>query len=141
MALTTPLIVDKSAWVRATEPAYASGWNALSAADRLRLCDVTILEVLVSARSASDARELERGLDAFPRVRMDATTFGAARAALRELAARGAHRLPVPDVLIAACAQQHGVGVLHLDRHFDVLAAHMGFVALSLRDLAAAGSG
>ena len=136
MALIAPLIVDKSAWVRAAEPAYAAGWEALSGADRLRLCDVTVLEVLVSARSASDAAELERGLDAFPRVRMDATTFSAARAALRELAVIGAHRLPVPDVLIAACAQQHGLGVLHLDRHFDVLAERLGFQALSLRELA-----
>ena len=136
MALTTPLIVDKSAWVRAAEPAYAAGWEALSDADRLRMCDVTILEVLVSARSAADARELERGLDAFPRARIDATTFGAARSALRELAAVGAHRLPIPDVLIAVCAQQHGLGVLHLDRHFEVLAEHLGFPAVSLRDLA-----
>ena len=67
---------------------------------------------------------------------MDATTFATARAALRELAALGAHRLPVPDLLIAACAQQHGLGVLHLDRHFDLLAAHLGFAAVSLRDLA-----
>ena len=110
-------------------------WAALDAADRLRLCDVTILEVLVSARSASDAREIERDLEAFALARMDATTFGAARAAMRDLAAIGAHRLPVPDVLIAACAQQHGFGVLHLDRHFDVLAEHMRFDAVSLRDL------
>lgn len=136
MALSTPLIVDKSAWVRAAEPAYAPGWEALSARDRLRMCDVTILEVLVSARSASDASEIERDLDAFPRARMDAATFSAARAALRELAAVGAHRLPIPDVLIAACAQQHGLGVLHLDRHFGVLGDRLGFPAVSLRDLA-----
>jgi predicted nucleic acid-binding protein len=135
MALSTPLIVDKSAWVRAADPAYAAGWEALSESDRLRMCDVTVLEVLVSARSASDARELERGLDAFPRARMDATTFSAARSALRGLAAIGAHRLPIPDVLIAACAQQHGLGVLHLDRHFDVLAELLGFPAVSLREL------
>ena len=55
--------------------------------------------------------------------------------ALRELAARGAHRLPIPDVLIAACAQQHGLGVLHLDRHFDLLSEHLGLPAVSLRDL------
>jgi predicted nucleic acid-binding protein len=97
---------------------------------------VTVLEVLVSARSASDARELERGLEAFPRARVDATTFSSARAALRDLAAIGAHRLPIPDLLIAVCAQQHGLGVLHLDRHFDVLAERLGFQAISLRDLA-----
>jgi predicted nucleic acid-binding protein len=135
MALIAPLIVDKSAWVRAAEPQYVAGWEQLDAADRLRMCDVTALEVLVSARSASDARELERDLDAFPRARMDATTFTAARATLRELAALGAHRLPIPDVLIAACAQQHGLGVLHLDRHFDLLSEHLGFPAVSLRDL------
>jgi predicted nucleic acid-binding protein len=44
--------------------------------------------------------------------------------------------VPIPDLLIAVCAQQHGLGVLHLDRHFDVLGARLGFPAISLRDLA-----
>lgn len=69
-------------------------------------------------------------------MRVDAATFRSARAALRDLTTVGAHRLPVPDILIAACAQQHGLGVLYFDRHFDVLAERVGFEAVSLRELA-----
>ncbi len=58
----------------------------------------------------------------------------AALTAIRELARRGAghHRVPVPDVLIAAAAQEAGVGVLHYDRHFDRLAEVLHFSSVWL---------
>lgn len=41
--------------------------------------------------------------------------------------ARGARKLgktvPATDILIAACARHHGVGLEHADSHFEVLAA------------------
>jgi predicted nucleic acid-binding protein len=53
----------------------------------------------------------------------------AALTAVRELARRGAgwHRVPVVDVLVAAAAQEAGVGVLHYDHHFDRLAEVLHF--------------
>jgi predicted nucleic acid-binding protein len=33
----------------------------------------------------------------------------------------------MPDLLIAACAAQHGAGVLHADRHYDALADVLSF--------------
>jgi predicted nucleic acid-binding protein len=50
--------------------------------------------------------------------------------ALHELAARGsagAHRVRVPDALIAAAAPERGFGVLHYDQHFDRLATVLTF--------------
>jgi predicted nucleic acid-binding protein len=61
---------------------------------------------------------------------MDAETFATALAAQRELAASGRHRVPIPDLLIAACAQQHGADVVHVDRHFDALAEVLTFTPL-----------
>jgi predicted nucleic acid-binding protein len=58
---------------------------------------------------------------------MDAATFAAAEAAQRELAITGEHRVSLPDLLIAACAQRHGAAVLHHDRHFELLAERFGF--------------
>jgi predicted nucleic acid-binding protein len=49
----------------------------------------------------------------------------AATWAMRELAQRGAadaHRVRVPDALIAAATAERGFGVLHYDHHFDTLA-------------------
>jgi predicted nucleic acid-binding protein len=50
--------------------------------------------------------------------------------ALRKLsrkAGAGYHRAKLPDALIAAAAQQAGIGVLHYDRHYDRLAEVLHF--------------
>jgi predicted nucleic acid-binding protein len=116
------LLLDKSAYVRgAVEP---------TPEDELCLCAVTRLEVLHSARSKRDFHRLEDDLAEFRDLRMDAETFAVALAAQRELAAKGHHRVPIPDLLIASCAQQHGADVVHVDRHYDTLARVLTFKAL-----------
>lgn len=116
------LLLDKSAYVRgAVEP---------TPEDELCLCAVTRLEVLYSARSKRDFYRLEDDLAEFRDLRMDAETFAVALAAQRELAAKGHHRVPIPDLLIASCAQQHGADVVHVDRHYDTLARVLTFNAL-----------
>jgi predicted nucleic acid-binding protein len=116
------LLLDKSAYVRgAVEP---------TPEDELCLCAVTRLEVLSSARSKRDFHRLEDDLAEFRDLRMDAETFAVALVAQRELAAKGHHRVPIPDLLVASCAQQHGADVVHVDRHYDTLARVLTFNAL-----------
>jgi predicted nucleic acid-binding protein len=113
------VLIDKSAYVR--------GEPEVSEDDELCLCAVTRLELLHSARSADDYQELDRDLAQFRDLRMDAETFAVALSAHRELAARGQHRVPLPDLLIASCAQQHSADVVHVDRHYDVLSRVLRF--------------
>ena len=40
-----------------------------------------------------------------------------------ELARKGHHRLPIPDLIVAAAAESAGVIVLHYDEHFEHIAA------------------
>jgi predicted nucleic acid-binding protein len=47
--------------------------------------------------------------------------------AQRGLAQHSRHRVSIPDLLIAACAHQHGADVLHRDRHYDTLATFLAF--------------
>jgi predicted nucleic acid-binding protein len=54
---------------------------------------------------------------------MDAETLAIAATAQRELADQGRHRVPLPDLLIGGCAQQHAADVLHVDRHYELLAS------------------
>jgi predicted nucleic acid-binding protein len=116
------LLIDKSAFVRAQfDPADG---------DDLRLCAVTRLELLFSARSGEDYERLQVELDAFDDLRMDAETFRIALGAQHDLAASGHHRVPIPDLLIAACAQQHAADVVHVDRHYDTLARVLAFKAV-----------
>ena len=113
------LLLDKSAYVR--------GAIDTTAEDELCLCAITRLELLYSARDARAYTQLEDDLAAFRELRIDTTTVETALGAQRELAARGRHRISLPDLLIASCAQQHGADVLHVDRHFDALAEVLAF--------------
>jgi predicted nucleic acid-binding protein len=86
--------------------------------------------VLYSARSRDDYALIEADLDAFRELRIDAETVAIAVTAQRELADRGRHRASIPDLVIAACAQQHGADVLHRDRHYDILASVLSFAPI-----------
>jgi len=119
------VLIDKSAYVR--------GGLEVSEDDELCLCAVTRLELLHSARSGRDYERLDQDLAQFRDLRMDAETFAVARSAQRELAARGQHRIPIPDLLIASCAHQHSADVVHVDRHYDILSQVLTFTPRRLR--------
>jgi predicted nucleic acid-binding protein len=108
------LLLDKSALLRAKEILDKNQGEPCT-------CAITRLEILYSARSAADYRQIESDLDSFHDLRIDTETVAIATSAQRELAQRGRHRIPIPDLLIASCAQQHQAAVLHLDRHYDAL--------------------
>jgi predicted nucleic acid-binding protein len=118
------LLIDKSAYARGAAGASLDGEYCL--------CAVSRLELLFSARSPADYVAIEQDLAKFRDLRMDAETFAAAGSAQRDLARTGRHRVPVPDLLIAACAQQHGADVVHVDRHFDVLSSVLHFNSVRL---------
>ncbi len=124
MELGRLLLADKSALERATPETLDLG--------EVCSCAVVRLEMLYSARSASEYRQIEEYLDAFRDLRIDAETIATAVTAHRELGERCRHRLPIPDLLIAACAQQHQAAVLHCDRHYDVLAEVLSFTPIKL---------
>jgi len=63
-----------------------------------------------------------------PRIEIDGEIEAAALDAQRELADIGHHRLPPADVIIAACAHIAGMGVLHYDSDYDLLAKHTSLV-------------
>lgn len=118
------LLMDKSAYARGAAESYVD--------DELCLCAVSRMELLFSARNATEYAALETDLTEFRVLRMDVETFAIATGAQRELAAGGRHRVPIPDLLIAACAQQHGADVLHIDRQFDTLAEVLDFQSIRL---------
>jgi len=105
------MLGDPSAINRAEHPSVCQIVLAAINAQQIVTCDVVTLELLQSARNREEVEQRE------------------AWQSLRELAQRGAgrHRLPVVDVLIAAAAQEAGVGVLHYDHDFDRLAEVLHF--------------
>jgi predicted nucleic acid-binding protein len=93
------------------------------------------MEILYSARSATEYLALESELDALRILRNDRAVANAAMSAFGELAERsdGYHRVSVTDALIAAAAAEHGgLAVLHRDAHFDKLAKVLIFQRVQL---------
>jgi predicted nucleic acid-binding protein len=124
VALGHLLLADKSALERATPETLELG--------EICVCAIVRIEMLYSARSSSDYTDIGERLAAFRDLRIDAETILTAVTAHRELGKKGRHRLPIPDLLIAACAQQHQAAVLHVDRHYDVLAEVLAFEPVRL---------
>jgi len=49
---------------------------------------------------------------------------------MRDLGAQ--RRIPAADYLIAAAAAERGLGVLHADRHFELLARILSFASVRI---------
>jgi predicted nucleic acid-binding protein len=87
------------------------------------------LELLYSARNATDFRELETELAQLPDCPISKAEWRAALDVYRALAdAGGAHQRAVKhaDLLIAAAARAAGHKVLHYDEDFDRIAGVTG---------------
>jgi predicted nucleic acid-binding protein len=125
-----PLVVDTSAWVRHQLPEAVGSWEATNHADLLASCPVAALEIFQMARDEREFELLAVNFDLLPQAPVTASACRAALAASRELGAR--RRLPAPDYLIAAAAAERGFGVLHADRHFDLLATVLPFESVRL---------
>ena len=121
------LIADTSARMRAES--VHEQWLAAIEADQIVTCSMVTMEMLFNARDANAVTQTERIEATLRQVPVTASVQRAAVGAVRELSQQGAgaHRIPPPDILIAAAAQEAGIGVLHYDRHYDRLAEVLNF--------------
>ena len=125
-----PWVADTSAWARASEPAVAPSWKHSAEVGDLVICPVVTLELLYQARDRDQVERTATACASLRQAPVTRTVTDAAVMAMRELAgkgAAGAHRVRIPDALVAAAAAERGFGVLHYDRHFDRLAEVLGF--------------
>lgn len=125
--MSVELLLDNSAWVRIASPGLPQR-RAEEIADKLEqrriaVCLPFLLEAGYSARSGRDHDELMEELLALPVLHIDEEAEWRAVDAQRQLARAGYHRLPPVDVIVAALAERHEVGILHYDRDYDTLAA------------------
>jgi predicted nucleic acid-binding protein len=95
-------------------------------------CPVVTLELLYDAPNRERVEAVASALAGLRQAPITRSATDAAIWAVRELAARGsagAHRVRIPDALIAAAAAERGFGVLHYDQHFDRLASVLNFAS------------
>jgi predicted nucleic acid-binding protein len=122
-----PVLLDNSAWARLGNPELAverlDEIAGAVEASRVSTCLPFLLEAGYSARTAADHDAIVDELQALPHLQVDEDVERRAVEAQRQLARAGHHRLPPVDVLVAALADRHGVGVLHYDHDYDLIAA------------------
>ncbi|MEZ5085804.1 MAG: PIN domain nuclease [Tessaracoccus sp.] len=118
-------LIDKSALVRLGSSSDAQLWSDRITRGLVRVTSITLLEIGFSARNEGDWNRLIRDVPvAYMPVEM--MTPAAERRAVevqRLLSLSGRHRAPsIPDLMIAAVAEQAGLTVLHLDKDFELIA-------------------
>jgi predicted nucleic acid-binding protein len=122
------LLLDNSAWARLLGPEVpaqrAEEIAALNDRGELAVSLPFLLEAGYSARSGADRAQTMRRLTHLPLVEVDHEVELLALDAQRELAEVGHHRLPIADIVIAACAHTAGAGVLHYDADYDLIRRH-----------------
>lgn len=124
------VLLDNSAWARVglgrLEPDDRERWEAAVRGDEIIVSPPFALEALYSARDLAGFRELTEELQAFRQAVADDRTWSLAAEAQAALAADPAvsHRVKPIDLLLAAVADQHAVGVLHYDHDYDMIREH-----------------
>lgn len=125
--MSAELLIDNSAWARLWDPGLDRSIVEATAdavgSGTIGVCLPFVLEAGYSARGAGDHRELIGRLLELPFLPIDAPVERRAIEAQEQLARAGHHRLPPVDLLIAAIADRHGLGVLHYDSDYDSIAA------------------
>ena len=118
-------IADKSALVRVKHASVAARLGPIF--PTVATCPVIDLEMLFSARTHRDIVATLRERRALPQLSMSQADFDRAIEVLEHLGRGGQHRAAgIPDLLIAAVAERHGLTLIHYDRDFDIIAGVTG---------------
>lgn len=126
--LVPTFLADKSALTRReTRPEVREVLEPLLVAGEIATCGIVDLELLYSARDRATYRSLVEALRGMPRAPLDEDAVNRALSVQAMLAERSQHRaVPLPDLLVAACAESAGLTVLHYDADFDRIAELTG---------------
>jgi predicted nucleic acid-binding protein len=125
-------LADTSAWSWSRRGAYPELRYAFDKAlvdGELATCDMVRLELLHSARSATEFAEIREELGALPDCPIDKDQWERALQVYELLSAQGGasqRSVKHADLLIAAAAEAADVTVLHYDEDYDRIAAITG---------------
>jgi predicted nucleic acid-binding protein len=119
-------MVDTSVLSRLRHGAVRAVLEPRTAAGQVARAGISDLEVGFSARNLAEWNGLTAALASFPQIETDASHVQRAREIQRLLAARGLRGRKIPDLLIAAAAEQSGLILLHYDADFDLISRVTG---------------
>ena len=119
-------LLDTSVVKRLQHLEVRSVIEPLAAAGELGRPSICDLEVGYSARNAREWDQVVAALDAFQAVDITAAHLRRALQVQRLLAARSQRGRKIPDLLVAAAAEELEAIVLHYDADFDLIGSVTG---------------
>jgi len=124
------ILVDTSVWIlhfRGRSTPETTRLETLATQERLLVGDLILLELLQGARDDNHASRIERELSQYAIVPLLDTEM-APRAArhYRRLRALGITIRKTADIIIGTFCIEHRHALLHADRDFDPMEAHLG---------------
>ena len=121
-------LVDTTVWVkylRGLDSGLKEHIRLLALEERAYTSEIIIMEVLRGAKSDKEYNMLYQDFLALPFLKTDTDVWETAWRTAYNLRRNGVN-IPMVDVLIAAAAMYHKCTLMHSDRHFNLLAKHMG---------------
>jgi predicted nucleic acid-binding protein len=123
------ILVDTSVWINhwrgiETQSVQALRYDGLD--DRIVVGDLVLFEALQGARDQVHAQKLDAALSCFPIVELIGPVLARAGAAnYRQLRGLGITPRRNADLIIATYCIETGTHLLHDDRDFTIIAAHL----------------
>lgn len=119
-------LIDTSSWVDALrrdgDPEVKTRVAALMRAGTAAWCDIVRLELWSGLRGAAERKHMEELEADVVNLPTNDAVWARARLLAQRARAKGV-TVPATDLLIAACAWEHGVALEHDDAHLTALAA------------------
>ena len=124
-------LADTSAWswTRSVGGEVRRAFDVAVIEGEIATCDMVRLELLYSAQSAREFKALSGDLQALSDCPIGKEQWSRALEVYEKLAEKGGlhHRaVKHPDLLIAAAAEAAGIGVVHYDEDYDLIAQITG---------------
>jgi len=119
-------LVDTSALKRLGNADVRAAIEDLATAGSLARVTICDLEIGYSARNASEWDRLIEALGAFEPIESSSAHVRRALQVQRLLAQSSQRGRKIPDLLVAAAAEERDLAVLHYDGDFDLIAAVTG---------------
>ena len=133
--LNNLVLIDTSAWIlalrKSPSPAIKDEVDHLLAENRVAIAPMIRLELLGGTKSLSEFNRLKSRLDALHQIPTSEANWALATQLSFKLRREG-KAIPYTDILIGAAAIITGCLLLHVDRHFDLMAEHTNLNVRSL---------
>jgi predicted nucleic acid-binding protein len=121
-------LADTSAWTnKGKDAGVESDFDARVVAGEIATCPIIAMELLWTAQTPSDFREIREDLASLPQIEISPAVWSRAIDVWQNLVDAGRHRQAKHvDLIVAATAELAEVGICHYDSDFEAISEVTG---------------